>query len=96
MRIYNEPLLQTFRTDGRCELCHKWQGRRQAHHLWGKGFGGAFHLDHEWNLMSLCLKCHNKFHDGNVDKQILIGIVAKRVGTTADNLRWTIIRMRNK
>lgn len=61
------------------------------HHLFTRGAG---RLDVPINLMSLCHECHRKFHDGNVDRQTLVEIVAMRELMTADELVDEIYRLR--
>jgi DNA mismatch repair protein MutS len=53
---------------GVCEMCNKNMGE-EIHHLEHQkdadinGFIGSLHKNHPANLLSVCEKCHNKFHD---------------------------------
>ena len=57
---------------GICELCNNDMSS-EVHHLQHQrnadenGFIGTFHKNHVGNLLSVCEKCHNKFHS---DKEI--------------------------
>ena len=52
---------------GKCEMC-KTEIAEETHHLQEQrlaspdGFIGEFHKNHPANLMSLCSKCHDRFH----------------------------------
>jgi len=53
---------------GICEMCNENMGE-EIHHLGHQknadenGFIGSVHKNHPANLLSVCEKCHNKFHD---------------------------------
>jgi DNA mismatch repair protein MutS len=53
---------------GVCEMCNENMGE-EIHHLEHQkdadinGFIGSLHKNHPANLLSVCEKCHNKFHD---------------------------------
>jgi DNA mismatch repair protein MutS len=53
---------------GKCEMCKEEIGE-EMHHLReqreadSKGFIEGFHKNHPANLVSLCIKCHDKCHD---------------------------------
>lgn len=53
---------------GNCEMC-KEEPATEVHHLQHQknaneeGYIGTFHKNHLANLISLCKKCHNKFHE---------------------------------
>lgn len=49
----------------------------EPHHIRTRGAGGS---DIRENLIQLCGEHHRMFHDGNLDRNILIQIVAKREG----------------
>lgn len=67
MKIIDEDFLEQVRRRPACEFC----GRRtrnglDAHHFpIAKGMGNGSQLDHPWNLMALCRKCHTSHHAGN-------------------------------
>jgi DNA mismatch repair protein MutS len=66
---------------GLCELC-KTEIGEEIHHLDPQknadqdGFIGAFHKNHPANLMTVCEKCHDKFHQG-----ISTGVMIKKKST---------------
>jgi len=53
-----------------CEIC----GRRATdiHHIRPKGMGGSKEADNIGNLMALCRKHHNDFHEGRVHRDVYI------------------------
>jgi DNA mismatch repair protein MutS len=58
---------------GKCEMCKEELGE-EIHHLEHQvdadknGFIETFHKNHPANLMSVCSKCHDKFHSEKVVK----------------------------
>lgn len=101
MKIINKELLNEFRRPGRCEYCGRvCKKLRDPHHLWGRGLGGGERLDVRINLMSLGFafdcNCHGKFHNGQIKKEDLVAIVAKREGTTPEAIEEEIWRLRRE
>ena len=55
---------------GECELCgnkgsevHHLQHQQEANH--DNSYIKSFHKNHKANLMTVCEKCHDKFHENN-------------------------------
>lgn len=42
-----------------CLVCATTTQQRTYHHVKSRGSGGG---DEAWNLLSLCLRCHNEIH----------------------------------
>ncbi|GIO42308.1 hypothetical protein [Paenibacillus apis] len=68
-----------FVTGERCS--HPAEG--EPHHIRTRGAGGD---DRRENLIHLCGWHHRLFHDGNLDRNELIAIVAKREGVTPEEV----------
>ncbi|MNW47271.1 hypothetical protein D3C74_245970 [compost metagenome] len=66
-------------TGERCS--HQAEG--EPHHIRTRGAGGD---DRRENLIHLCGWHHRLFHDGNLDRNELIAIVAKREGLTPEEV----------
>lgn len=66
-------------TGERCN--HPAEG--EPHHIRTRGAGGD---DRRENLIHLCRWHHRLFHDGNLDRNELIAIVAKREGVTPEEV----------
>jgi len=49
----------SYQTSEPCTACGTEQAQRCLHHLKSQGAGGS---DNDYNLMPLCLRCHNKVH----------------------------------
>lgn len=58
-----------------CEYCGKPANKR-PHHIYSVGSGGP---DLEENQIQLCPSCHTKAHSGEIKKEALFSIVAKRM-----------------
>ena len=94
MVIKDQNLLLAFKLAPRCEWCGQ-RGYLQAHHLFTRGMGGGGRLDVPINLVSLCVCCHRLHHDGHEPLTLdLLGVVARREGTTQDAIRAEIQRLR--
>lgn len=80
MKVVNEFLMNAFRAAPNCEWCRRriFHGKADAHHLFGRGFGGGHRLDVALNLLSLCRLCHTEFHDGQIARSDLLAVVAAR------------------
>jgi DNA mismatch repair protein MutS len=67
---------------GVCEMCNENMGE-EIHHLGHQknadenGFIGSVHKNHPANLLSVCEKCHNKFHD-KTDLQSKVPVQKKK------------------
>lgn len=87
----NEELLNLFRGPGECDLCGRWCRNRQACHVRGKGVGGGWRLDNRLNLYAgggpWDCACHQKDHDGNIERDDVYKAVAKREGLTVEDLK---------
>ena len=62
-----------------------------SHHVIPRSCSGP---DHPYNLISLCVVCHTKAHDGNIPRSLQFAIVARREGVEAEELISTINRIR--
>ena len=58
-----------------CEHCLRWT-QTQSHHVKSKGSGGNDEPD---NLVSLCVPCHAKAHNGQISREALREIVMSRI-----------------
>ena len=66
---------------GLCEWCHGEEmlnGSLQCHHIRPKGMGGGSRLDVAFNLVMLCLACHEKAQRNKIPESVLWGIAAER------------------
>jgi hypothetical protein len=80
MQIIDEDRLSAMRLLP-CEWCGRQDVPREAHHIFGKGFGGKQRLDHPLNLVALDRYCHQSHHDGHEPKtSALVAIAAIREG----------------
>jgi len=91
--IINDKLLAEFRQKERCERCWSRNGI-QPHHLFSRGLGGAWRFDIRVNLIALCLVCHTSVHNGCIDREELLAIVAKREKTTPQAIQEQIWHLR--
>jgi len=70
---------------GMCEVCNNHLGE-ETHHLSPQrsadkdGFIGTFHKNHPANLLTVCQKCHDNFHSGNISSTK--DIIKKKTKTT--------------
>lgn len=76
--IKDDAVLAEFRKAGPCEWCGLKCSRRDPHHIFARGMGGGRRLDLRTNLVGLCRPCHDRAHDGEIGKEALVVIVAKR------------------
>lgn len=68
-----------------CERCRR-PAFGEPHHIFTRGAGGP---DIKENLIQLCT-CHDLAHRGKIPRQELMEIVARREGTTADEIERII------
>lgn len=96
MRIEDKGLLREFALKRRCEYCGKTTPGVLAdpHHLFARGMGGGGRLDIRINLISLCREDHNAVHAGHIMRTDLLALVAQREGTSQDEIRAEIARLR--
>ncbi len=72
-----------------CERCGA-RASGENHHVVTRGAGGP---DHALNLIQLCQTCHTKAHAGNISKQELFEIIAKREGVPVQDVIDTVRRL---
>lgn len=65
-----------------CERCGK-PATGEPHHIRYRSQGGS---DIPENLIQLCFDCHRGVHDGKIDRNELLGIVAKREGRSVKEI----------
>jgi len=99
MKILDEALLDEFRTVGRCDVCGRSCLFREPHHIWARGMGGGGRLDVRINLLAVgqsrtyqC-SCHGLIHNGAINRDDLLLIVARREKTTPDDITTEIRRL---
>jgi 5-methylcytosine-specific restriction endonuclease McrA len=76
--VRNRRQVAKVRAQGKCEFpaCSGWRtGYVDPHHIKSRGSGGG---DTRLNLIGLCRECHNKVHNGEIPKAVLLAIVAER------------------
>lgn len=96
MKIINEKLLNLFRRGGPCEHCKRMTARRQPHHIFCRGLNSARRLDVTINLISLCVQCHNDFHNGRILRCDLLAIVATRERRLQGDIEAEIYELRRR
>ncbi len=100
MKIIDKPLLRRFAGPGVCEHCKRKVSSRDPHHLFGRGMGGGRRFDIPLNLISLCSafsggeNCHARYHAGQILREMLLAIVAKREGCLQSDIEAEIWRLR--
>lgn len=91
-RIRSRDNIESIREESEhaCEYIDPVTGERcnhpaegEPHHIRTRGAGGD---DRRENLIHLCGWHHQLFHDGNLDRNELIAIVAKREGVTPEEV----------
>ena len=97
MKIIREDNLQKYRQKTRCENCGlpSFQGL-DPHHVLTRGMGGGTRNDSDLNLMALCRTCHDRFHNGKIPREQLVGKLALREGFSPDELERIVNRVRHK
>ena len=101
MRIVNEKTLDLFRGPGKCEWCGRLVRRREPHHIFGRGYGGAERVDVKINLIALCAvyaggaNCHHELHQGRILRADLLAKVAAREGMLQAEVEAEVRRLRN-
>ncbi|MGG1878822.1 hypothetical protein ABDI30_14780 [Paenibacillus cisolokensis] len=95
-RIRSRENIQAIREESghTCEYVDPTTGERcshpaegEPHHIRTRGAGGD---DRRENLIHLCGWHHRLFHDGNLDRNELIAIVAKREGLTPEEVAYSL------
>lgn len=78
-----------------CELCGtpNRDGLQAAHAL-TRGMGGSHDVNHPWNLLGLCLDCHQAQHSEGV-LGILFRLIARREGRSVEEIRDKVRELRN-
>jgi 5-methylcytosine-specific restriction endonuclease McrA len=69
-----------------CEACGSIKGL-QTHHVFTRGSGAP---DIEVNLVTLCVACHAKAHNGQIGRDDLLDVVAEREGKSVEEIRKII------
>ncbi len=70
-----------------CEFCGVTGGRYEIHHIQFRSAGGH---DIDYNLINLCVECHQAVHDKIVGAYRLLRIVAQREELEEEYLREVI------
>lgn len=86
--------LALFRLPGECEWCGQWGAREPHHYYYRKNMGGGGHIDHPYNIVALCRRCHDAVHRGDILRCDLLAVVAARESTTQDRIVDTLNRLR--
>jgi hypothetical protein len=89
MTIIDDAMLDIFRHKTVCEWCN-CRCTPHPHHWRARGRGSAWRLDVAFNLLSLCATCHTKAHAGNIPRDELLAVIAKREKRTAEWIRDAI------
>lgn len=92
-KVIDEALLATYRLKTHCELCGtRLRYPAHPHHVRAKGMGGGGRLDIAINLIALggpwekdC-NCHGRLHDGNIPREAVLEVVARREGLSVEEL----------
>lgn len=94
--LVDEACLDRFRAPGECEYppCRVWLKRRQPHHIFCRGLGGAWRLDHPWFLVSLCPPCHGDFQANRLERSKAVEIAAAREGVKPEEIEAEFYRLR--
>jgi hypothetical protein len=86
MIVVNDDWLKTLHGRGRCEFCGEL-ANLVPHHLFCRGFGGGTRMDVPCFVMRLgSLGCHRRFHDGKIERKMLLAKVAIRERCLPDEL----------
>ncbi len=94
MKIIDEACLDKFRQAPACEYCGiAGRGDLHPHHWYAKGMGGASRLDIRENLIALCAFCHQKVHDGNIPRHVILALIAVRMKSWPDQIRDMVHRL---
>ncbi len=80
-RVKDRKVIKACRKDY-CEVCGR-VAMSEPHHIFSVGSGGG---DIKENLIQLCSECHVKTHAGNVDKNVLLRVVALREDSAVEEL----------
>lgn len=92
MRIKSRAVLEEIRAEAErlCQYVDPATGTKcehpaegEPHHIRTRGAGGD---DRRENLIQLCVLHHRMFHDGNLDRNVLIWIVAQREGISPEEI----------
>lgn len=89
----DEPLLDQFRTAGRCEVCGL-ATPTEPHHVFARGMGGGLRLDHVLNLLAVCRGCHDRIHQGKVRRAELLVLVGRRERMLPEDVEATLRTLR--
>jgi hypothetical protein len=96
VNVHDDAVLQAFRDAPACEWCKQpSRGYLEPNHYWvRKGMGGGSQLDHPWNLIAMCLICHQRFHAGHITRWCCLAIVAAREGVLQGEIEAELTRLR--
>jgi hypothetical protein len=95
VKIVNAKLIAEVGGPGLCEHCLRPSLYREVHHALSIGSGGGGRIDHRLNLLGLCLRCHRELHDGNLSREILWEVIAKREGVSVEEVKVEVYRIRS-
>lgn len=90
----DESALKPFRGAGLCEHCGIQCNCRECHHIFGRGMGGAWRIDHRYFLMGLCRECHDKYQHEIIPREEACIRVGKREGIRPQWIQEQFWRMR--
>jgi hypothetical protein len=94
--IVNDALLQEFRCKSRCEICSKpSRGGMDPMHIFARGRESAFRMDVFQNIVAGCRSCHLRHHSGQIKRDELIEIVAKREGCSPQEILDYLWKLRS-
>jgi hypothetical protein len=82
--------------DRPCEWCGRAWRARHAHHVFGRGLGGAHRIDADWTLSTLCWVCHSDTENGKRPLfEDVLAKVAAREGVLQIDIEeaWRIVSM---
>ena len=75
-----------------CEVCYQ-RAYGGPHHCISRGAGGP---DAKENLIQLCQTCHRQAHDGNIPRQKLWEVIARREGMEVAEIQRAVNIMRGR
>lgn len=86
MLVIDPDLLDEFRAKRECEYCHRKVRGCHPHHCFARGMANGGRLDIRRNIISLCAHCHSATHHGQIARDDLLRLVARRENCTTDEI----------